>query len=445
MADVQSESSGPDEDWGADFDGSWNNRGVIRGNVLTWLDGPTTRVLYTSATSLAVVLGDITYNGELLGDGRLLWDDGDVWTRQSPFDGLWGNRCLIDGNILKWNDGPATRPVIKGQMLDVDLDGRTFHGELRADGRLHWDDGDVWTRHVVAIGDTIKAKVGIDVKLNGVEFFKAGDEGIVSRVGRTTFDVRWKRTGRSSSYYVKSFTNAFILTSESSKCGFSRFDQVITSDHAHGVPKGQPGNIVGFNQDLVEVKFKGCICKCRPEGLRLWNHDSSISCEQSHAQDSTHLAVSPPVSHRVTGAAQREERRPDHKVRASCKRAPSDKPQRESKAALASFANDAVTPSEIPVDSKRYDGVVTWSRGTMAWISCKELVARFPPQKPGCYVWFGSERLPDYHVFLHKNNCDVMPKQWDHVSFRLALDPNSNPKALQAITIQSEARRRSAQ
>merc|ERR1712232_1302226 len=394
---------------GADFDGSWNNRGVIRGNVLTWLDGPTTRVLYTSATSLAVVLGDITYNGELLGDGRLLWDDGDVWTRQSFFDGLWSNRGLIDGNILKWTDGPPTRPVIKGQTLEVELDGHTFHGELRADGRLHWDDGDVWERHILAVGDIIQAKAAVEFMVNGTEIFGAGDEGIVTRVGENTFDVAWKRTGMSSAYYVKSFANAFKLISEASKCNFSKFDQVVTSEGTRGVPKGQVGNVVGFTQDLVEVQFQSCICKCLPDGLRHWKHNAGSSREQSCMEKQKLPTIPQPRSigntRRVT-SAQLEERT------SKCKAIP---------VVLASRAADAAIPSEIPIDSKRYEGVVWWSRGSMAWISCKALAARFP----------------GYDVFLHKNNCDAMPKQKERVSFRLTLDLNGNPKALRA-TIQRE-------
>merc|ERR1712232_351763 len=196
----------------------------------------------------------------------------------------------------------------------------------------------------------------------------------------------------------------------------------------------------GFTEDLVEVKFQSSIYKCQLEGLRLLKQDVSISREQSHGQDSVNLAVSHPASsentQRVTASAQLEKRMPDHNARPSSaaklepktqgKRAPAAKPQRESKpAVLASFATEAVTSAtEIPIDSKRYDGVVTWSRGSMAWIRCKELMARFP----------------GYDVFLHKNNCDVMPKQKEQVYFRLALDPNGNPKALQA-TIRSEIRR----
>merc|ERR1739842_170859 len=71
------------------------------------------------------------------------------------------------------------------------------------------------------------------------------------------------------------------------------------------------------------------------------------------------------------------------------------------------------------MDATWYTGVVTWSRGAMAWLSCEELKARFPE--------------PD--VFLHKSECraERMPRQMDRMVFRLAV-ANGKPQALEART-----------
>merc|ERR1712083_491001 len=90
--------------------------------------------------------------------------------------------------------------------------------------------------------------------------------------------------------------------------------------------------------------------------------------------------------------------------------------------AVPTSSQAAVAPAtsvpfqENPVDTKVYHGTVTWSRGSMAWLSCDALSATYP----------------GLDVFLHKNDCNVMPKQSDRVSFRLTLDHRGNPKGIQA-------------
>merc|ERR1711997_1390099 len=71
------------------------------------------------------------------------------------------------------------------------------------------------------------------------------------------------------------------------------------------------------------------------------------------------------------------------------------------------------------VDTTWYTGVVKWSRGTMAWLTSKELQARFP----------------DQDVFLHKYDCrdEVLPRQMDRMVFRLTI-ADGKPKALDART-----------
>lgn len=73
---------------------------------------------------------------------------------QHIFDGTW-SRGVINGETMTWNDGTISSlriDTLKREMSDVTAiiemiyEGATFKGELRDNGKIHWDDGDVWTR-----------------------------------------------------------------------------------------------------------------------------------------------------------------------------------------------------------------------------------------------------------------------------------------------------------
>lgn len=64
----------------------------------------------------------------------------------------------------------------------------------------------------------------------------------------------------------------------------------------------------------------------------------------------------------------------------------------------------------------RYHGIVKWFRGSYGWIVCKDVAKKYR----------GSD------VFLHKFDCDSVPKLGDPVSFRFTLDDKGNPKAVEA-------------
>jgi len=54
---------------------------------------------------------------------------------------------VINGSNLTWNDGEVTRIRVKNpSSFDMELRGSTCAAELRGDGKLHWNDGDVWIR-----------------------------------------------------------------------------------------------------------------------------------------------------------------------------------------------------------------------------------------------------------------------------------------------------------
>lgn len=76
-------------------------------------------------------------------------------------------------------------------------------------------------------------------------------------------------------------------------------------------------------------------------------------------------------------------------------------------------------------DTTWYTGIVTFSRGSMAWIQCEAL----------------QERFPERNIFVHRNVWSEgrMPKQWDRICFRMEID-DGNLKAYQARYPEEEVR-----
>jgi len=82
----------------------------------------------------------------------------------------------------------------------------------------------------------------------------------------------------------------------------------------------------------------------------------------------------------------------------------------------APTAKDTRGKSKIvssPVSKHQYEGVVTWFRGTWGWIDSTEVTKMYP----------------DCNVYVHINDCDFRPRQWDRVCFQLA-EADGKPKAV---------------
>lgn len=52
---------------------------------------------------------------------------------------------LIKDDMLTWEDGSVTQLRIKSAgSFEMEVHGWTYSGEIRADGKIYWDDGDIW-------------------------------------------------------------------------------------------------------------------------------------------------------------------------------------------------------------------------------------------------------------------------------------------------------------
>jgi hypothetical protein len=71
----------------------------------------------------------------------------------------------------------------------------------------------------------------------------------------------------------------------------------------------------------------------------------------------------------------------------------------------------------------RHKGVIKYFRGSFGWVDSPEVAAKYH----------------GHDVFLHKRDCDGMPKLGENVSFILTEDDNGNPKAIKAAIKKSTA------
>lgn len=73
-------------------------------------------------------------------------------------DGNWDGR-VIEGTLLTWKDGATSALEQKSPTeFSCVLKGCTYQGKLKADGKLHWSDGDVWVRNQAAREQVPKIK-----------------------------------------------------------------------------------------------------------------------------------------------------------------------------------------------------------------------------------------------------------------------------------------------
>merc|ERR1719189_3089427 len=319
----------------SDFDGDWN-RGTICGRTLTWNEGEVVALTIISGRTLQLTYVGSAYTGELQDDGRLHWDDGDIWTRRhqsssptaalqaSDCDGEW-NRGTICGRTLTWNEGEAvTLKIITARKLQLTYLGTTYTGELRDDSRLHWDDGDIWTR------PHLKSTV-------------------VVPSGCLITPLRLTTTGARSA----------------KPCCQQKPEEDVQRQVAPSPPSAPKMSEIGG----------GLAARVAAKSVhRRTLRDISVAIESS---------------------------------------SPSG--------ALVAAEAVKAQPAAVPISQKRYEGIVKYFRGAFGWVVCEELSA----------VYRG------FDVFLHKRDCDAVPKQNDKVSFRLCLDDLGNPKGVDARLVKA--------
>jgi len=177
------------------FDGQWYSKAsgdlmaTISGLKLVTPDGEI-EAHQSSERGMAFDMEGEQYRAELDDQECLVWNDGDIWTRQNPghdnqhvdvsddvnvsapvavsssegaeppvttdtldvvFDGYWvgaegEHMATIKGLTIHWADGPPQElETLAADAVRCELFGEVLSATLGADGRLTWSDGDIWT------------------------------------------------------------------------------------------------------------------------------------------------------------------------------------------------------------------------------------------------------------------------------------------------------------
>lgn len=301
------------------FNGIWD-RARIHNGVLTWNEGEDVTITIISTRTFQMQYLGKNYIAEMR-NGKLHWDDDDVWTRQSSvtdtdwhdasFNGIWNKACIHDG-LLTWNEGgDVTIMITSTTTFQMRYDGKDYNAELRHDGTLHWDDGDVWTRHA----------------------------------------------------------------------------------------KEAP-----------------------PQGHMQLQHVSERAKHSAFAKEPHQAKAAPP--HRQVKPQHVSERA----ERFAVAKEPASKKADDALSAVGVSSRGKCVIVSRPVDAKRYQGVVSWFRGSYGWLQSPEVAARYPNRV----------------IFLHFNDCDAQPRQGDKMSFQVSEDVkpefrNQQVKAVCARRVQNEA------
>jgi len=75
------ETKGPAQTCTKAFAGDWQDRGTIVGTTLLWKSGRSVHICVTGANSFCIHLEGEEHCATLDASGRLVWSDGDIWTR----------------------------------------------------------------------------------------------------------------------------------------------------------------------------------------------------------------------------------------------------------------------------------------------------------------------------------------------------------------------------
>jgi hypothetical protein len=105
-------------------------------------------------------------------------------SEEERLDGIWSDAnglAVIDRHTLTWHDGVETQLIERtSKTMKLRRDEEMYIAEVKADGHLHWSDGDIWTRKqahcpVLSQGSQIFADISDGMAAPTVMFDCTGD------------------------------------------------------------------------------------------------------------------------------------------------------------------------------------------------------------------------------------------------------------------------------
>jgi len=288
--------------------------------------------------------GGATYLAELFDDGSLQWDDGDMWFRRDSitcrkndllapdqnlihkdlkFDGAWGPAYLEKGT-LTWNEGEQIElQVLSDTQFHMVYVGEAYSAEFRGDGKLHWSDGDEWSRRCIPHAADLPAHAVLPPDLerrpeNGQCTRPVASCQVAPSAGRT---VVGKVPKHSSSLRDTSRSPQLEVT-----------------------PRGEGGIICDQQSTMPRVSgtrsYAALVASYQASSNNMSHHSSRQGKVDS--VDSHHAA---PVA---TSSMSNAGRSTGHREVVS-----------------------------KPTDKKRYTGRVSWFRGSYGWVDCAEITTKY--------------------------------------------------------------------
>jgi hypothetical protein len=395
------------------------------------------------------------------------WDDvEDVQDSNSDgFDGMWGPACISKG-VLTWSEGEeVVISVLNERRFSMNYVGKSFVADLDNDGRLHWDDGDVWTRtdtkpNVAVYPPWRRGTSCAYLLLPALpKKSEAAMESLQDRDERSQHNLKVKAPWRRS-------TSKSELVDDHHKSQRCRL-QIMQKSSEPAVALASPqATQLGCDAKALATRTQvptklqkdevtAVFSKTRQTNLPPWLRATSRRSLAEQAE------MSPAKPRVVSGSQEREEAdvptrratsfaevlsRPAPLVRLlqepnTLRQKSQNITQHESLRTItpgqqeqvrslnlaseaASIPNASAEKSRqsrgksvivsAPTSSKQYEGFVKYFRGAFGRIESAEAMKQYP----------------DVDVFVHINDCNFRPRQWDRVSFQLAEDHNGNPKAV---------------
>jgi antitoxin component of MazEF toxin-antitoxin module len=330
-----------------DFAGVWVPASIY-GEMLTWNEGEKVSIEVLSSKKFRMCYVGTTYVAELSDNGTLHWNDGDVWSRRksstctkdetqtfdhhpthedSKFDGVWGPACLRKG-VLTWNEGEDVEvDVLSDTKFRMTYVGKVCSAELRRDGKLHWSDGDVWSRR--SIPCTTDLPVCNDLP------------AWLSRRSQNRRSIRPVASSKIAS-------STLCRTVGQVPCR-----SAWPSDASRG---SQPEVTSRCEGDIA----KPILCE-KPSNL------TTVSGATSYAAVATlHRASSNKMQHHA--ADQSKNVATDSRNAA---------PLTTSLASNVRQPRGRTVEASAPINNKRYTGIVSWFRGSYGWVDCVEVKANY--------------------------------------------------------------------
>jgi len=326
-----------------DFAGVWVPASIY-GERLFWKEGEQVPIEILSSRKFQMRYAGATYVAELFDDGTLHWDDGDIWFRRdvgackkddmqslnqhathqrSKFDGTWGPACLKEGT-LTWNEGEVVEvEILSDTQFRMVYVGQVYSAELRSDGKLHWSDGDEWSRRCIPHTADLPVRTVQPPWLgrhpqNGQSARPVASCKIAPSAGRTTVG---KVPKRSSSPRDTSWSPQPEVTS------------------------GRKGDIL-TDQPSIPPRVAGTT-----------SYAAVVTSYQASSNN---------VSHHTSGQGKIASVNSPHAAPVATSFVPNVGQSR---------GRTDVAPE--PIDKKRYTGRVSWFRGSFGWVDCAEITTKY--------------------------------------------------------------------